>query len=67
MHAIGVPEGVTLVEFERTCQNEGELAQAQEAQPQEVGSAEEDILECPSHGLSSFMKGKPWSIISLLL
>jgi hypothetical protein len=31
MHAIGVPEGVTLVEFEGTCQNERESAQAQKA------------------------------------
>jgi hypothetical protein len=59
MHAIGVPEEVTLVEFEGTCQNEGELAQAQESQPQEVGGAVEDVLECPSHEPSTFVKGNP--------
>jgi hypothetical protein len=67
IHAIGVSEGVTLVEFEGTCQNKGEAAQAQEAQPQEVRDAEEEVLECPQHEPLSFVKGKPRSIISLLL
>jgi hypothetical protein len=67
MHTIGVPEGVTLVEFERTCQNEGELAPAQEAQPPEPEGGEEVVLECPSHEPSSFVKGMPRTIISLLL
>ena len=26
----------------------------------------EDLSECPDHQPSSFLKGKPWSIISLL-
>jgi hypothetical protein len=30
MHAIGVPEGVMLVEFKGTCQEVEELAQVQE-------------------------------------
>jgi hypothetical protein len=67
MHAIGVPKGVTLVEFKGMCQNKGELAPAQEAQPPEPEGGEEVMLECPSHEMSSFVKGKPQSIISLLL
>jgi hypothetical protein len=65
MHAIGVPEGVTLVEFEGTCQKVEELAQ--EVQPIEPEASEAVVLECPSHEPSLFVKGKPQSIISLLL
>jgi hypothetical protein len=32
-----------------------------------IGGGEEVVLECPSHEPSSFVKGKPRSIISLLL
>jgi hypothetical protein len=42
-----------------------------EVQEQEVPEAEEevgeDLLECPDHRPSSFERGKPRSIISLLL
>jgi hypothetical protein len=65
MHAIGVLERVTLVEFEGTCQEVEEPAQ--EVQPVEPEVSEEVVLECPSHEPSLFMKGKPRSIISLLL
>jgi hypothetical protein len=65
MHAIGVPEGVMLVEFEGTCQEVEEPAQ--KVQPAEPEAGEEVILECPQHEPSSFVKGKPRSIISLLI
>jgi hypothetical protein len=67
IHAIGVLEGVTLVEFEGTCQEVEEPAQAQEVQPAELEANEEVVLECPQHEPSSFMKGKLRSIIRLLL
>jgi formate-dependent nitrite reductase cytochrome c552 subunit len=35
------------------------------AGPEEV--AEEDMVDCPDHTPCNFMKGKPWSIISLLI
>jgi hypothetical protein len=65
VHAIGVSEGVTLVEFEGTCQEVEELAQ--EVQPAEPEASKEVMLECPSHEPSLFMKGKFRSILRLLL
>jgi hypothetical protein len=67
VHAIGVPDAVTLVEFEGTCQEVEEPASAQETQPPEPEGSEEVILECSQHEPSLFMKGKPQSIISLQL
>ena len=55
IHAIGVPEGVTLLEFEGANQEE----EADEA------VAAEELTECPDHQPSSFLKGKPRSILSL--
>jgi len=62
MHAIGVPEGVTLLEFEQVLPEEQQ--QAQEQAPEE--GANEEVLEYPDHQPSSFLKGKPRSILSLL-
>ena len=58
MHAIGSPEGVTLLEFEPERREEQEV--------QVEGVNVEDLLECPDHQPSLFLKGKPRSIISLL-
>ena len=60
IHAIGVPEGVTLLEFEGASQEEEPKVQATEE-----AAAEEELPECPDHRPSSFLKGKPQSIISL--
>ena len=62
MH-IGSPEGITLLEFEAEEEN-------QEA-PQQVATKSEEqvpkeLPECPNHRPISFLKGKPWSILSLL-
>jgi hypothetical protein len=63
MHAIVVPEGVTLLEFEKNLE---EQTSEQEVQaPKEA--AEGDMVECPDHTPCNFMKGKPRSIISLLI
>ena len=59
-HAICVPEGVTLLEFEGASQEEEPKVQATEE-----AAAEEELPECPDHRPSSFLKGKPRSIISL--
>ena len=59
IHAIGVPKGVTLLEFEGASQEEPEVQATDEA------AAEEELPECPNHHPSSFLKGKPWSILSL--
>ena len=59
IHAIGVPKGVTLLEFEGASQEEPEVQATDEA------AAEEELPECPDHRPSSFLKGKPRSILSL--
>ena len=60
IHAIGVPERVTLLEFEGANQEEEpEVQEANEA------ANEEELPECPDHRPSSFLKGKPRSILSL--
>ena len=65
MHAIGVSEGVTLLEFEQGFPEEQQQAQEMEVHAPEEG-ANEEVLECPDHQPSSFLKGKPRSILSLL-
>ena len=66
LHTIGVPEGVTLLEFEQGLLEEQQQAQEQEVQAPEGGVNEEELLECPDHQPFSFLKGKPQSILSLL-
>ena len=60
IHAIGVLKGVTLLEFKGANQEE-------EPEVQEIDEAatEEELPECPDHRPSSFLKGKPRSILSL--
>jgi hypothetical protein len=59
-HAIGVPEGVTLLEFEQAIPEEV-LSQPEElAEEPNVGEApSEDLPECPDHRPATFLKGKP--------
>ena len=58
---IGVPKGVTVLEFEmpESEGQQGELPQGAEE--------EEDLSECPGHRPSTYVVGKPRSIISHLL
>ena len=60
IHAIGV-KGVTLLEFEGANQEE-----EPEVQETDEAVAAEELPECPDHQPSSFLKGKPRSILSLL-
>jgi len=57
---IGVPKGVTVLEYELP-----EPEEQQEEPPR--GAEEEDLPECPDHRPSTYIEGKPRSIISLLL
>jgi hypothetical protein len=66
MHAIGVLERVTLLEFEGLNQEEQPPVEEQEVQALEGGANNEELLECPDHQPSSFLEGKPRSILSLL-
>jgi hypothetical protein len=65
-HAIGVPEGLTLLEVEGI-RPEIEDQQAQEDPVPKAEGGSEVVLECPNHEPSSFVKGKPWRILSPLL
>ena len=65
IHVIGSLEGVTLLKFELEHQEEEQAAQEQEVQA-EGGVNMKDLPECPDHQPSSFLKGKPRSILSLL-
>ena len=58
MHAIGSPEGLTLLEFEPERQEEKQAAQEQEVHA-EGGVNMEDLPKCPDHQPSLFLKGKP--------
>jgi hypothetical protein len=57
IHAIGVLEGVTLLEFEGAHQEEQEQPEEPE-EPAGEGVPEEELPECPDHHPSSFLKGK---------
>ena len=63
MH-IGSTEEITLLEF-----NEGEEGDQQEipqaTAPEEEEQTTEKLPECPNHRPTSFLKGKPQSILSL--
>ena len=59
IHAIGALEGVTLLEFKGASQEEEPEVQATDE------AATEELPECADHRPSSFLKGKPRSILSL--
>ena len=63
MH-LGSTEEITLLEI-----NEGEEGDQQEipqaAAPEEEEQIPKELLECPDHRPTSFLKGKPRSILSL--
>ena len=65
MH-LGSTEEITLLEF-----NEGEEGDQQEipqaVAPEEEEQTPEELPECPEHRPTSFLKGKPQSILSLLV
>jgi hypothetical protein len=68
IHAIGVPEGVTLLEFEEPNEEQQQpTLEVQEVQPSGQVPNEEVTVECPDHPSCNFVKGKPQSIISLLI
>ena len=58
---LGVPKGVTVLEFAPHEQEE------QQGEPSQGAEEEEDIPECPNHRPSTYVEGKPRSIIRLLL
>jgi hypothetical protein len=65
IHAIGVPESVTLLEFDETSQDALEVRQpepgVQEVQPTGEVS-DEVVVDCPDHVPCNFVKGKPGAL-----
>ena len=63
MH-LGSEEEITLLEFDEA--EEGDQQEnPQVAVPEGVEQNPEELLECPDHHPTSFLRGKPRSIISL--
>ena len=63
MH-IGSSEGITLVEFKEE-EEEEQQETPQAVAPEREEQTLEDLPECPDHRPTSFIKGKPRSILSL--
>ena len=59
-HAIGVPERVTLLEFEESSEQQQPTSEVQEVQPS--GEVPDEVaVECLDHRPCNFVKGKPRS------
>jgi hypothetical protein len=68
IHAIGVPEGVNLLEFKGSCQEEQQQPTPEVQEVQHAGEVpDEVVVDCPDHVPCNFVKDKPRSIISLLI
>jgi hypothetical protein len=66
IHAIGVPEGVTLLEFEGTIPEEDQEQSGKLEEAASEGHAVDELPECPDHRPSSFLKGKPRCMLTQL-
>ena len=65
MH-LGSEEEITLLEFDEV--EEGDQQEIPQAvAPEEEEQTPEELPECPDHRPTSFLKGKPRSILSLLV
>jgi hypothetical protein len=67
IHAIGVPEGVTLLEFEGALPEEDQEQPREPKEPVGEGVPEEELPKCPDHRHSSFLKGKHRCMLTQLL
>jgi hypothetical protein len=67
IHAIGVPEGVTLLEFDGALPEEDQEQPGEPEESASEGSAVDELLECPDHRPSSFQKGKPQCMLTHIL
>jgi hypothetical protein len=66
IHAIGVPEGVTLLEFKGAFPEEDQEQPREPEDPAGEGVPEDVLPECPDHHPSSFLKGKPRCMLTKL-
>jgi hypothetical protein len=67
VHAIGVLEGVTLLEFEGTCPEEQPPPVPKPQVQVPEGVPKEEMVDLTDHQPCNFVKGNPQSIISLLI
>jgi hypothetical protein len=67
IHAIGVLEGVTLLEFEGALPEEEQEQSGEPEEPAGGGVPEEELPECSDHRSSSFLKGKPQCMLTLYI
>jgi hypothetical protein len=58
IHAIGVPEGVTLLEFEGSILEEVQEQPGESEEAVNEGNAIDELPKCPDHRPSSFLKGE---------
>ena len=63
MH-IGSTKEITLLEFNKEMEGD-QQGISQATAPEEEEQTPEELLECPDHRPTSFLKGKPRSILSL--
>jgi hypothetical protein len=66
IHAIGIPEGVTHLEFEGTIPEEDQEKPGELKESASEGHAIDELPECPDHRPSSFLKGKPQCMLTQL-
>jgi hypothetical protein len=66
IHAIGVLEGVTLLEFEGSIPEENQEQPREPEDPAGEGVPVDDLPKCPDHRPSSFLKGKPRCMLTQL-
>jgi hypothetical protein len=59
IHAVGVPEGVKLLEFEEALSEEEQEQPGETEEPAGEGVPGDELPKCPDHRPSSFLKGKP--------
>ena len=64
MH-LGSEEEITLLEFEEAEEGNQQEEDPQAVAPEGVEQNPEELPECPDHRPTSFLRGKPRSIISL--
>jgi hypothetical protein len=64
IQAIGVPEGVMLLELEGAHQEEEQEKSEEPKVLAGEGVSEEELPECPDHCPSSFLKGKTWCMLT---
>ena len=65
MH-LGSEEEITLLEFDEV-EEGGQQENPQVAAPEGVEQNPEELPKCPDHRPTSFLRGKPRSILSLLV